>query len=239
MLWSATKPAILRRLKRWGGFTSEAAQARLWESTITACTRIRRKGEWPWKNQTAKIQTTAGTLGPYAAPTDFYRMALQRKVYQYGFSDTLGQVLAPILETDTQRWDVIYRVSDGQLYFRSDPGTASLTFNFVATIDNNPTEANAQIYVEAMPGDLFDILVDFIEADFLGESPDTKADGVAKLNEAQVNLDKEYAEVLKGMPRQRQRSPRGVDGQPLDGMGQQTSIKRGSSGLYPRGGRYR
>lgn len=237
MDWTVTKPAIIRRMKRWGGFTTEAAQLRLWESVITACVRIRRKGEWPWKNQSADITTTQGTLGPYDAPESFYRMALQRKVYQYGFSDTNGQVLAPILETDSNRWDVVYRVSDGKLWFRNDPGTGTLSFNFVAAVDNDPTEANAQAYVEVMPGNLFDILMDFVEADFLGESQDTKADGIAKLNEATANLTMEYDEILKGLPRQRQRSPRGVDGRPLDGLGQQISIKRGPSGLYPRGRR--
>ncbi len=239
MIWADTEPALLRRLKRWGDFHTEAALSRFYESVITACTRIRRKGEWDWKSVHADIVTTQGNVGPYDAPPSFYRMALQRKVYQYGYSDTNGQVLAPILDTDSERWDVVYRVTDGKLYFRRDPGAGTVQFNFVAVIDNSPTEANAQLMVEAMPGNLFDILVDFMEADFLDESPDTKADGIAQLNKAMVNLDKEYAEFEKGKPRQRQRSVRGMDGYPLDGMGQQISIHKPNFGRFPRGRGYR
>jgi hypothetical protein len=235
MVWANTKPALLRKLKRFGGFTSTEALSRFYESVITASTQIRRKGEWDWKNDTADLITTAGNLGPYDAPATFYRMALQRKVYQYGYTDTNGQILAPILETDSSRWDVIYRVQDGKLLFRSDPGAGTLTFNFVATVDNNPTEANAQAMVEAMPGNLFDILVKLIEADFLDESQDTKADSIAMLNKAAVDLEMEYQEFLKGKPRQAQRAPRGMDGHVLDGLGQQRSIGRRVAGRYPRG----
>jgi hypothetical protein len=235
MTWTNTKPALLRRLKRWGDFTSTEALSRFYEAVITACNRIRRAGEWDWKNAHENVVTTAGNLGPYDAPASFYRMVLERKVYLYGFADTLGQVMAPILETDTTRWHVIYRVTDGKLYFRSDPGAGTVTFNFVATIDNNPTEGNATTMVEAMPGNLFDVLADFLEADFLGESPDTKAEAIAMMNEAAANLAIEYNEFEKGKPRQRQRSPRGVDGYPLDGMGRQISIHRRSTGGYPRG----
>lgn len=239
MDWTVTKPALLRRLKRWGGFTAEASLLRFYEACITACNRIRRKGEWDWLNSQAPIVTTAGTLGPYNAPATFGRLALERKVYLYGYSDVQGQVLAPILESASQRWDVVYRVADGKLWFRADPGSGTVTFNFVAVLDNNPTEANAEILVEAMPGNLFDVLADFLEADFLGESKDTKADGIAKLNEATTNLDLEYAVHLRGKPRQRQRSPKGMDGMSLDGLGQPISIRKRNYGRYPRGGGYR
>jgi hypothetical protein len=239
MVWANTGPALLRRLKRYGGFTSDEALARFYTAVINGCNMIRRGKEWDWKNSQADIATTGGSTGPYDAPASFYRMALSRKVYLYGYSDTLGQILAPVLDSDSDRWDVIYRVSDGKLYFRKDPGTGTVTFNFVATIDDNPTEANAQLLVEAMPGNLSDILADFVEADFLDESPDTKADSIAMLNKATAKLEAEYSEFLKGKPAQRQRSPRGMDGYPLDGLGQQTSIQKPNYGRFPRGRGYR
>lgn len=233
MLWSVTKPALLRRLKRWGGFTSETSLARFYEATITACTKIRREGDWDWKRSNAEITTTAGLLGPYDAPATFYRMALEKKIYAYGYGDSGGQVMAPVLSTDTQAWEVVFRVATGKLHFRSDPGAGVVIFNFVPMIDNNPTDANAQAMVELMPGNLFDILADFIEADFLGESKDTKADGALKFNEASINLRLEFKEFQKGANRQRQRSPRGVAGVPFDGIGAQTNL-RGRGGQTSR-----
>lgn len=236
MTWSVTKPALLRKLKRWGGFQSEASLARFYEAVISACTKIRRKGEWPWKIDHADIVTTEGNLGPYDAPENFYRMAMERKVYKYGFTDTNGQVIAPILQTDSSDWDATYRVTDQKLYFRDNPGSGTISFNFIGTVDNDPTDASAQLMVEAMSGSLFDVLADFVEADFLGESPDTKADGIAKLNEAMVNLDLEYNEQEKGRARQRQRSPRGMDGRPFDGLARQASIQKANRSRWPRGG---
>jgi hypothetical protein len=234
MLWSTTSEALKTRVARYGTFIEESSLARFYEAILRASLLIRRKGEWPWKNTTDTLTTTAGVLGPYTPPTNFYRLAQEKKVYQYGYTDSDGLVLAPVRFTDSTRWDLIYRVDQDAFYFRDDPGTGSVTVNFIAEFDATPTEANATAAVTLIPGNLYDIFADFVEADFHMESGDTRQDGLLLMQKADINLSKEWEEYEKGRPKQRQRSPRGMDGYPMDGMGRPMSIRGPGVARYPR-----
>lgn len=237
MDWDDTKTALISRLSRYNAFLTEASLARLYQAVLNACAEIRRKGEWPWKNQTDSLATTAGNKGPYAPPDGFLRFALERKVYRYGFTDPEGVVLAPIRPTDSNQYDLLYREEDGMLYFREDPGTATLTLNYIGQIANAPTEDNAQAAVEIMPGNLYQPLAEFVEGEFLRDSPDTRAEGLEILKLADIHLTQEWDEYAKGRSRQKQRSPRGIDGRPFDGLGQAPNIRTSPNGVWPRGWR--
>jgi hypothetical protein len=237
MEFTDVKAAIITRLARYQAFQSEAALSRLYEAIIISAGRIRRQGEWDWKNSTESLATTAGNLGPYDPPTSLYRLALEKRIYRYGYSDTAGVVLAPIRRTDTEFYDLIYRVEDGKLYFRDDPGTGTHMINYLAELPSTPSEANAALVVEIMPGNLYDILANFVEAEFLNESPDTAAEASNKLQIADIDLKREWREYSKGRHRQRQRSPRGQNGLPvLDGIGQGFPLRGRRAGIYPRRG---
>lgn len=235
MDWDDTKPALIAHLSRYNSFVTEAALGRFYQAVLKSAAKIRRKGEWWWKNQTATLTTTAGLKGPYDPPETFYRFALERKIYRFGFTDADGVVLAPIRETQTQRFDLLYRVEDGKFYFRDDPGASVLTLNFVGELSNAPTDANARAAVELMPGNLYDALAGFVEAEFLNDSPDTASEGLNALKLADINLSAEWDEFDKGRNRQKQRSPRGIDGRPLDGMGQSYAMLKGRSFRFPFG----
>jgi hypothetical protein len=235
MAWDDTKAALISRLSRYNAFLTEASLARLYQAVLDAYAEVRRKGEWPWKNQTATLTTTAGNKGPYDPPAGFHRFALKRQIYRYAFTDADGVLLAPIRETDTQAWDLLYRVEDGKFYFREDPGTQDLTLNFQGEQANAPTEANAQEAVESMPGDLYQPFAELVEGWFLWDSPDTRPEGLEKIRIADIHLTQVWEEFDKGRNRQKQRSPRGMDGRPFDGLGQATSFQRGTRGVWPRG----
>lgn len=238
LTWAGTsgvKAALISRLSRYNAFYTEPALARLYQAVLGAYAEVRRKGEWPWKNQTAEIVTTAGTKGPYDPPATFYRFALKRQIYRYAYTDAEGVVLAPIRESDTQEWDLLYRVEDGKFYFRSDPGDATLTLNFQAEISAAPTEENAQAAVESMPGNLYEPFAEFVEGKFLWDSPDTRNEGIEILKLADIHLTQEWEEYDKGRNRQKQRAIRGMDGWPIDGLGQAYSMRQGPRGVWPRG----
>lgn len=232
---SGVKAALISRLSRYNAFLTAASLARLYQATLDGYAEIRRKGEWPWKNQNADLVTTAGKLGPYVPPTGFYRFALKRQIYRYAFTDADGVVLAPIRETDIQQWDLLYREEDGMFYFRSDPGDNTLTLNFQGEINTAPTEANAKAAVESMPGNLYQPLAEFVEGSFLRDSPDTRPEGLELIKLADIHLTQEWEEFDKGRNRQKQRAIRGMDGYPIDGLGQAYSIQRGPRGIWPRG----
>lgn len=238
MTWDGTggvKAALISRLSRYNAFLTEASLARLYQAVMGGYAEIRRKGEWPWKNQAEPLTTTAGNKGPYAPPSGFYRFALKRQIYRYAYTDAEGVVLAPIRETDTQQWDLLYRVEDGMLYFREDPGDQTLTLNFQEELDPTPTEANAQAAVESMPGNLYEPLAEFVEGAFLRDSPDTRPEGLELLRLADIHLTQEWEEYDKGRNRQKQRAIRGMDGRVIDGLGQASSFQRGTRGVWPRG----
>lgn len=235
MDWDDTKPALIARLSRYNAFQTEAALARFYQAVLNASAEIRRKGEWPWKNQTDTLSTTAGSKGPYAPPSGFLRFALTRKIYRYGFTDPEGVVLAPVRPTESQSWDLLYREEDGMFYFREDPGTHTLTLNFVGEFANAPTEDNARAAVEVMPGDLYQCLGEFVEGEFLRDSPDTRNEGLELLKIADLHLTQIWTDIDKGRSKQRQRSPRGIDGRPFDGLGRSASIHKGPWQIYPRG----
>lgn len=238
MVWDGTsgvKAALISRLSRYNAFLTDASLARLYQATLDAYAEIRRKGEWPWKNQNATLTTTAGNKGPYAPPTGFYRFALKRQIYRYAYTDAEGVVLAPIRETDSQIWDLLYRVEDGMFYFRDDPGTQDLTLNFQMEIDPGPSEENAQAAVESMPGNLYQPLAEFVEAHFIRDSPDMRAEGLELLKLADIHLTQEWDEFDKGRNRQKHRAIRGMDGRPIDGLGQSYGIQTGARGVWPRG----
>lgn len=234
MDWDDTKPALIAHLSRYNTFLTEAALGRFYQAVLMACAEIRRKGEWWWKNTTDTLATTAGVKGPYAPPTGFFRFALERRIYRFGYTDPDGVVLAPVRETETQKWDLLYRVEDKKLYFRDDPGTGTVTINFVEEIGNNPTDANCRAAVELMPGDLYQPLAEFTEGYFLNDSPDTSQEGLTKLKLADIHLTQIWDDFDKGRNKQRQRAPRGVDGRVFDGFGQATSIHKGHPAWYPR-----
>lgn len=231
------KAALISRLSRYNAFITEASLARLYQATLDAYAEIRRKGEWPWKNQTDSLATTAGNKGPYTPPSGFYRFALKRQIYRYAFTDADGVLLAPIRETDTQSWDLLYRVEDGSFYFREDPGTGTLTLNYQGELNPTPTEANAKAVVESMPGNLYQPLAEFVEGGFLRDSPDTRNEGLELFKIADIHLTQEWEEFDKGRNRQKQRAIRGMDGLPIDGMGRAYSMRTGNRGIWPRGRR--
>jgi hypothetical protein len=238
MEWDGTsgvKAALISRLSRYNAFLTEASLARLYQAVLDGYAEIRRKGEWAWKNQTDTLTTTSGNKGPYNPPAGFYRFALKRQIYRYAFTDAEGVVLAPIRESETQSWDLLYRVEDGKLYFREDPGDQTLTLNFQGEVDPAPTEQNARAAVESMPGNLYQPLAEFVEGAFLRDSPDTRSEGLELMKLADIHLSQEWEEYDKGRNRQRQRAIRGMDGRPIDGLGQAHSIHGGPRGVWPRG----
>lgn len=224
--------------QRFGVFIEEASITRLYMAVSRAVVAIRRnagRGDWPWVNAQAQIATTDGTLGPYSMPAEFYRFAMESKVYRYGYTEASGQVLAPVRASETSRHDLIYRVDEGALYFRDNPGTTTITVNFLPEFDATADETTINAALTLIPGNLFDVLADFVVADFMAESPDTESIGNSSLQKADINLALEWQNYRRGMVKQRQRSPKGMDGHPFDGIGRPNNLGGHSRYIHRRG----
>lgn len=216
---------LTQRLKSaLGTFTTSADLERLQIAYLSGLRSIWIAKEWRFKNQTATITTTAATgSGPYTAPTGLYKLAQRLDIYYFGISD--NQILAPVKNSDSDRYDIWIDVETGGLYFARSPGDATLTLNYQAEFDNDLD--NISITVALFPSALMDAVYYFAKANLYEDLPQFEGLVPGIQGQAREALERVWEDYNKGQTKPRQMTPRGLGGTPLDGMADPSSLRGG------------
>lgn len=213
--------ALKSRLRILGAFTASESVARMREAISMAALEIWNRKDWDFKNSTATLTTSQGTLGPYNAPSGLVRFAAVRKVAAFGFRD--AQTLAPILSTDVKDWTPYLVVQDGSIYFFEDPGTGNLTLNYLGDFDDSMEEANLTALVALFPSGLKNGFVTIACADVLRDIPGRTAETDANEKRGLQYVD-DYWEMSTMGTVQTQIAPKGLGRQQLDGYARTLNV---------------
>jgi hypothetical protein len=125
--------------------------------------------DWDFKNSTTTISTTAGNRGPYDAPSGLVRFAAARRLAVFGYLDK--DILVPIYGTDTADFRPYIRVQNGKIYFVDDPGTATLTLNYLGEFSNSIEENTLGTTLALFPNGLNDAVLTLAMADLWKDLP--------------------------------------------------------------------
>lgn len=167
------------------------------------------KQDWDFKNSTATLTTTAGNQGPYALPAGLVRLATFQMFAAFGFQDK--DVLAPIYsDGDTERVRPYIRVQDGKLYFIDDPGSASLTLNYLGVFSNSIVEADLTATLAQIDAGLQDSIVTLATADLWKDLPGNSVESHNKEMEGFAQVDQYWEEVTRDKY-QKTIAPRGLN----------------------------
>lgn len=191
---------IKRRLAAVGVFAAAGeAEKRLKDSFIRGLFLLWSLHDWDFKNKTATITTTDGTLGPYSLPTGFIRIARTLKLHYFGYSLDRTQV-EPIKDDQDalKRYDLYFNEEDSKLYFFTNPGAASLTLNYVDTID--PDIDNLSTELTDWPEGLWPALEEYIVGDQIKRLPGLKREGEEYIKSAEKECF-QYIEKVTSYPK--------------------------------------
>ncbi len=196
-----------------GTFTATGSVSRMRYAILRGLQTLSNLRDWRWLNQTATLSTTAGNLGPYAAPESFLRFAALKQTSLFGF--TSKDVIGPILSTDSHIYTPYFRVEDGAIMFFDDPGDGDLTVNYVAEVNNAITEATLAASVAIVPNGLEPALLDYAMADLLRYLPSGAGLIPAMLQSARNLAEDYWQQEFMGMV-QRGIHPRGLNKESMD-----------------------
>ncbi len=215
------------KYKYMGGFAAGASQTDLRSAILSAAQIIRdSRHPFPWKYVTASLSTTSGTKGPYSPPTGFRGLAPETRINILGWGDV--QPVYSIEDSTTRAWDVHYNEMEDKLYFRTDPGTNTITLGYLKEFDidvDNISTTLAQFPNGTYPA--FEKLVHSVLLDRDG----TKKLSQALESEGRRAIDEHWSTYRRGMRRSKQRAPRGLNGAILDNIAAPRSLSP-DSGYY-------
>lgn len=210
---SALETEFKSRARRFGAFTASDSIDRMRYALLAGAMVVWNLRDWRFKNQTASLDTTAGNKGPYTAPTGFIRFAAQKQWSLFGFVNK--DAVAPILSTTDLIYTPYFRIQDSKIMFFTDPGTATLTLNYVKDLADSITEASLDTSIGYFPEGLKGALLAYALADLYEDLP-SMAEEAARFRVRGRGLAEDYwhESTLDSTPRVI--SPRGVNKVSID-----------------------
>lgn len=212
---------VKRRARILGAFAAGESVQRMRDSVLFALNEIWTLEDWDFKNSTAQIATSQGTLGPYTAPSGLVRFATVRRAAFFGFRD--AETLIPIQSTESEVYKPFLFVQDGAIYFFQDPGSGTLTLNYLGQPTDSIEDAELGAYVALFPTGLKNAIVCITLADLIRDLPGM-TDHCDKNEKRGRTYAQEYWEDSTRGTVQTQIAPKGLGGQQLDGMLRQINV---------------
>lgn len=204
---------LKNRARVLGVFAASDSTNRMRYAIRKAAFKVWLRQDWDFKNSTATITTSSGNLGPYTAPSGLVRFATTQKVSEFGFEDK--ERLVPIYSTNTNSWKPYIRVVGGSIYFFEDPGTGSLTLNYLAQVSNSIESATLDAFLDLFDNGLNDAVIDGAFADILGDLPGKLEESRERMKHALFSADEYWEEVTRDRY-QKTISPKGINGVSVD-----------------------
>lgn len=212
---------VKSRARILGAFAAGDSVARMRYSIQFALLEVWNLQNWDFKNSTAQITTSQGNLGPYDAPSGLVRFATTQKRAFFGFKD--ASTLIPIQPTDSAEWTPYILVQDGGIYFFSDPGTGTLTLNYLGQTTDSIEEADLGAFVAIFPVGLKNAITTIALADLIRDLPGMTQHCDANEKRGRTYADEYWEDSTRGTV-QTQIAPKGLGGQQLDGMLRQINV---------------
>lgn len=210
------------RFAQWGGFNQTSSQSRLKYAQLSALRRIWRSHDWDFKKSTATLVTTDGDLGPYVAPSGMVRFCQVRRLSSFGYVDRY--VLAPIIpDSDSERIVPFLNISDGNIYFVSNPGTSTLTLNYIGSISNAIDDVNLGLTYALFPDYFLDAILEYTLSDLIKYIPGMAQE--ASMHEAMGRqIVKENWEEATNDLYQKTIAPKGLNQMGVDFIARQITV---------------
>lgn len=205
---SSLETELKSRARRFGAFNATDSLNRLRYAELRALSEIWNLRDWRFKNSTASLDTTAGNLGPYTAPTGFIRFAAQKQAALFGFVDK--DVIAPILATTDQIYTPYFRIQDSKILFFTDPGTGTLTLNYVVDLTDDITSAVLTTTAALFPEGLKQAIIDYAMADMYSDLPGMGEEEERVRKKGRMKVEDYWHESTLGST-QRSISPKGLN----------------------------
>jgi hypothetical protein len=204
---------LKNRARIMGAFTAADSVARMRYALRKAAFQAWTRQDWDFKASQRVIETTVGNLGPYTAPDGLIRFCTVFKVSAFGYVDT--EILMPIHGTTSQEYLPYLRVQDGAIYFVNDPGTASLTLNYVGAFSNSIEEATLAASLLVFDDGLHDSIIELAEADLKKDLPGMREEAREAMKDGLFAVDAYWEEATRGKY-QTVIAPKGLNRQPID-----------------------
>lgn len=204
---------IKNRMSAMGAFSASASIARMRYAIRKAAFQVWTRQDWDFKNSKLVIATTAGTLGPYDAPTGLVRFATRLKLATFGFADK--DILAPINSSDSQEYLPYLTIQDGKIYFVSDPGSASLTLNYLGSFSNAVDDAGLAASLLVFDDGLNDAILELAFGDIVKMLPGKLEEGRERMKDGLFAADAYWEDATRDKW-QKTISPKGLNGIPID-----------------------
>lgn len=169
--------------------------------------------DWDFKKSSSTITTSAGNLGPYTAPTGLVRFATVNKLAVFGFADT--EILMPIYGSTSMAYLPYIKIQDGELYFISDPGTATLTLNYIGAFSNSIEEADITASLLPFDDGLQDAVLELAYADIMRDLPGNLEEARERMKDGLFAVDAYWEEATRSKY-QTTISPKGINGVSID-----------------------
>ena len=209
------------RLRILGAFAAAESSNRLRYAIKGGLLEIWNRHNWDFKNSTADLATSQGNLGPYTAPSGMVRFAATQKLALFGLRDAV--TLAPISPTDAQEWKPYLMVQDGGIYFFEDPGSQTLTLNYLGEFVDSIEDAELGTLVALYPSGLKNAIMTLASADLLRDLPGRAVECDMTEKRGLQYVD-DYFEISTLGTVQTQIAPKGLRGQRIDNYAQTITV---------------
>lgn len=203
-----------------GSFTQDESLNRLRYAERHALRRIWRLHDWDFKASTSTINTTSGNLGPYDPPSGLVRFCTTQKVSSFGHEDSYRLLPINQMSGDEERLTPYLKVSDGKIYFVNNPGTGTLTLNYVGRLSNAIDETTLTASFALFPDDFIDPALEFVLADLKKYLPGMTQE-VSMHDAAAKMLISEIWEDYTKDKYQKTIAPKGLNQMPIDFVARQ------------------
>lgn len=204
---------LKNRARILGAFAAADSVNRMRYAIRKAAFQAWTRQDWDFKKSSATIETTAGNLGPYTAPTGLVRFCTTFRVAVFGFADTA--ILMPIHDSATSAFLPYIRVQDGGLYFVADPGTATLTLNYVGAFSSAIDEAALAAALLVFDDGLQDAIMELAKADIMDDLPGMENAVRERIKNGLFAVDAYWEEATRGKY-QTTISPKGLNRVSID-----------------------
>jgi hypothetical protein len=121
----------------------------------------------------------------------------------------------PIHGSDTSSYFPYIKIQDGALYFIADPGTATLTLNYVGGFSNSITVAALAASLLPFDDGLQDAVLELAYADIMKDLPGNLEESRERMKDGLFAVDAYWEEATRGKY-QTTISPKGLNGVNID-----------------------
>ncbi len=204
---------LKNRARILGAFAASDSVDRMRYAIRKAAFQAWTRQDWDFKKSSATISTTAGNLGPYVAPAGLVRFCTVNKLALFGFADT--EILMPIHGSDSFQYFPYIKIQDGALYFISDPGTATLTLNYVGGFNNDISQTSLAASLLSFDSGLQDAILELAYADLMKDLPGNLEESRERMKDGLFAVDAYWEEATRGKY-QTTISPKGLNGVNID-----------------------